>query len=225
LAAALLTELGIERAAVMGSSGGGIFAAAFARYHPARVSCLILECAQVHCWDHGRWIARANRWTLPLRRPLLRRWLLKSYLWQFRFQTPRKFLKFEAGMRYADVKDDSEALEISRLSVLSMQRCLPASPGFDNDFVVFLGNDELLPGSVVSPTLVIHDPLDPMAPIAHADWVCECIPSAERFEVESAGHLVWVGRDAMKMHERRLVFLQQNAGLCQGKKEQRIFTL
>ena len=103
LAAELLTTLGTARVAVMGSSGGGLFAGAFASRHPERTACLVLECGQSHRWDDPKWVPVASRWTLPLlRRPWLRRALLRAYRWQMRFQTPEKFLAMEAGPWYSD---------------------------------------------------------------------------------------------------------------------------
>lgn len=209
LAAEILTSLGIERAAIMGSSGGGAFAAAFAARHPARAACLVLECAQIHRWDDRRWLAAASQWTFPLlKRPITRRWLLRIYRWQFRFQTPTGFLKFESGPRFDEVRHDAEALDLCRLTLKSMRRCLPHSAGFDNDFAVFLEEDGLQPGAVACPTLVIHDPLDPVAPVAHAEWVAQCVPQAQRCDIQAAGHLVWAGRDALAMHDRRVKFLR-----------------
>jgi pimeloyl-ACP methyl ester carboxylesterase len=209
LAAELLTTLGIPRSAVMGSSGGGLFAAAFASRHSERTSCLVLECAQIHRWDDPHWVPVASRWTLPfLRRAWLRGWLLRSYRWQMRLQTPQKFLAFQAGARFPAVQNDTGALELCRETLESMRRCLRNCAGFENDFVLFLNESGLGPGSVVRPTLVIHDPADPMAPVAHADWACECVPSAERCCVEAGGHIIWFGRDAGVMHDRRASFLR-----------------
>jgi pimeloyl-ACP methyl ester carboxylesterase len=191
LSAELLTILGIERSAAMGSSGGGLFAAAFAARHPERTACLVLECAQLHRWDDRRWLPPANQWMLPLLvRPLLRRLLLRSYRWQFRWQTPAKFLRFESGSRYPDLANDTAALELAAICVEAMRRCLRQPKGFNNDFQVFLNVQTLPLGAIACPTLVIHDPMDPVAPVAHADWACDCIPNAQRFDVEAGGHLI-----------------------------------
>ena len=68
----------------------------------------------------------------------------------------------------------------------------------------------LHPGAIECPTLLIHDPFDPVAPIDHANWVADCIPQAERCLVHAGGHFVWIGKDAVEMHRRRVVFLRQN---------------
>lgn len=210
LAAQVLDVLQLPKVAVMGSSGGGPFAVAFAARYPQRVTCLVLACAQVHRWDHRRWLPVQSRWTLPLlARPKLRRWLLWGYRRQFQRLSPRAFLQLESGERFCEVQDDPTALELCRASVESMRRGVH-EPGFENDFEVFVSENVLEPGAVACPTLVIHDPCDPIVPVDHADWTIDCIPHAERFDVHAAGHLVWVGRDAEAMHARRVQFLRQH---------------
>ena len=54
LADELLEHLAIDRAVVIGTSGGGMPAACFARWYPQRTAALILQCAQSHQWDAGR---------------------------------------------------------------------------------------------------------------------------------------------------------------------------
>jgi pimeloyl-ACP methyl ester carboxylesterase len=214
LAAASLDELGYRRVTVMGSSGGGVFATAFAARHPERTECLVLECAQVHRWSEREWLSPANRWTFPwLVRPRLRRWLLRSYRWQLRWNSPRSFLKFEAGPRFAELIDDSLAWELSRLALTSMRRCASKCVGFDNDIAVFLSEDVLLPNSIHVPTLVIHDPHDPIVPLRHAEWAAHSIPHAELCLVATGGHLIWVGSEAAHMHTRRLKFLRQSSAV------------
>jgi pimeloyl-ACP methyl ester carboxylesterase len=56
LGAALLDRLGIERAAVIGTSGGGPAACRFAARHGKRTSGLILQCALSHPFDSGQWM-------------------------------------------------------------------------------------------------------------------------------------------------------------------------
>jgi pimeloyl-ACP methyl ester carboxylesterase len=98
--AALLDWVGIARVSVMGSFGVAAFAASFAASYPLRATSLVVLCPQVHRWDHKRWLPATSRWTLPLlRRPLLRKLLLKLYRVLLRRMTVTQFLKTEAGGR------------------------------------------------------------------------------------------------------------------------------
>jgi pimeloyl-ACP methyl ester carboxylesterase len=154
LAARLLDHLGVEAAAVMGCSGGGLFAARFAERYPVKTRCLVLGCAQTHRWDAPAWLPEHSRWTFPLLvRPVCRKPLLAAYRWQLKFATPAGLLKVEAGRRVDEARNDPAAIEFSRMTLYSMKRCQKRPAGFDNDFDILLGEDLLRRGSVKCPTL------------------------------------------------------------------------
>lgn len=211
VAAALLDSLGIRETSVMGSSGGAAFAASFAVTHAVRTRCLVLLCPQLHRWSGKRWLPATSRWTLPiLRRPLLRRLLLRLYRISLSGMSVKQFLKTEAGDRYADVADDPDAQNLASLSLTAMARGTRC-PGFENDFSVFL-NEEILgtSESSIAPTLVIHDERDPVAPRDHVEWFISRVPQCERVSLHTAGHLIWVGPDAERVHETRVRFLMRH---------------
>jgi pimeloyl-ACP methyl ester carboxylesterase len=210
LAAALLEHLGLDRVAVMGYSGGGLFAAKFAERYPAQTVCLILGCAQTHRWDSPTWLPIHSRLTYPLlARPVWRRMLLWGYRLQLNFTSAKALLKLEAGARFEDVRSDPEAIDFARRTLGSMKCCQARPAGFENDFQILLTEPLLQPGTVMCPTLVIHDPLDPMAPVQHRDWTLSCIPHANRCDVHAGGHLVWIGAEADLVQRRRVEFLRR----------------
>lgn len=212
VAAALLDSLGIARASVMGSSGGAAFAVSFAATYPLRTTSLVLLCPQVHRWDHKRWLPATSRWTLPwLRRPLLRSLLLKLYRILLRRMTVAQFLKTEAGNRYPEVAGDPAAQTLCEKTLAAMDRGVRCA-GFENDFIVFTGEDIIDPdGSVRTPTLIIHDVTDPVAPEDHVAWLVAKCPHCETVSVHAAGHLIWVGPGADVMHRARVRFLREHA--------------
>ncbi len=213
VAAALLDALGIERVGVMGSSGGGAFALSFALTHPDRCHSLTLLCPQLHRWSSKQWMPHSGRWLLPLLKvSLLRKLLMAAHRVRFSKMTALQFLKMEAGERYATVKNDPHAHEIAEASINMMKRGV-MFPGFVNDMRVFVYEDIFAEGDVLRPpSMVIHDAADPMAPVAHIDWFCNLVPSCQRVNVETAGHLVWTGRDAALVHESRVRFLRNSIG-------------
>jgi pimeloyl-ACP methyl ester carboxylesterase len=212
VAAALLDSLGISRVSVMGSSSGAAFAVSFALQHADRAWSLVLLCPQLHRWDHKRWLPTTSRWTLPfLKRPWLRKVLLALY----RFHLPRmsmhRFLKTEAGDRSPEVAGDPAARDLCQATLAAMAQGTKCA-GFENDFVVFTSEDILGPSSsLATPTLVIHDEKDPLAPVDHVDWFVSCFPECERVSVHAAGHLLWAGPDAEIMHRTRVRFLREHA--------------
>jgi pimeloyl-ACP methyl ester carboxylesterase len=125
--------------------------------------------------------------------------------------TASQFLKSEAGERYPDVAADPACRALCEQTLTAMvqgTRCA----GFDNDFAVFTGEDILAPGGLVhTPTLIIHDASDPMAPQDHVWWLVARYPQCEVIPVHAAGHLIWVGPGADAMHKARVRFLREHA--------------
>jgi pimeloyl-ACP methyl ester carboxylesterase len=213
VAEALLDSLGIGRISVMGSSGGAAFATAFVANYPARSKALVLLCPQVHRWDDKRWLPANSRWTLPfLKRPWLRGMLLCLYRILLRRMTVSQLLRAETGERYAAVADDAEVQSLGELTLAAMRKTTK-HPGFANDFAVFVGEDVLTAAMPIrTPTLILHDVLDPAAPRDHVDWFVTQCPHAEQVCVHTAGHLIWVGPEADRMHQTRVQFLRDHAG-------------
>lgn len=212
VSAALLDTLGIERVGVMGSSGGGTFALSFALTHPDRCNSLTLLCPQIHRWSSKEWMPHSGRWTLPfLRVSILRKLLMAGYRAQFSKITAAQFLKMEAGARYESIRSDQHALKVAAGSIELMKKGV-MFPGFENDMRIFVTEDVFAKGNTLQPpSMVIHDVVDPMAPVAQIDWFCNLVPSCQRVNVETAGHLVWAGRDAELVHESRVRFLRDSA--------------
>ena len=211
MAAALLDSLGIASVSVMGSSGGAAFAASFATRYPLRTSSLVLLCPQVHRWDHKRWLPSTSRRTLPLlRQPLLRKLLLKLYRVLLRRMTIAQFLKAQAGDRYPEVAGDPAFQTLGEQTLAAMGR-VAGYAGFENDFVIFTSEDIVgLGGSVQTPTLVIHDEADPVAPVDHVAWFVTNCSRCETVSVHAAGHLIWVGPGAEVIHKARVRFLREH---------------
>lgn len=213
VATALLDSLGLSRVAVMGSSGGAAFAASFAINHPDRAQSLVFLCPQLHRWDHKRWLPASSRWTLPLlKRSLLRRILL----WLYRRQLPRmsvpQFLKTQAGDRFRDVESNPVAEALCKTTLDAMRRGTRYA-GFENDFVIFTEEEIIGPdSSLETPTLIIYDVKDPMAPPDHVDWFVSRFPRCERVSIHAGGHLIWIGPEADLMHQTRVQFLRRHAG-------------
>ena len=88
----------------------------------------------------------------------------------------------------------------------------PSHPGFENDMIVFVNEDIIDKQTpIASPVLVVHDREDPMAPVAHVDWLASLNPECNRVAIHTAGHLVWTGPDAELMHNSRVQFINEHA--------------
>ena len=62
----LLDHLDVDRVVVVGTSGGGMPAAAFSAAFPDLSAGLVLQCCQSHQWDNRGWMPRGLGWSLPL---------------------------------------------------------------------------------------------------------------------------------------------------------------
>jgi pimeloyl-ACP methyl ester carboxylesterase len=141
--------------------------------------------------------------------------LRKILLTLYRFHLPRmsvkQFLKTEAGDRYPDVAGDPAAQRLCQTTLGAMARGTKCA-GFENDFVVFTNDFIVGPGSSLqTPTLILHDVKDPMAPVDHVHWFVSNFPKCERVSIHAAGHLIWVGPDADIMQRSRVRFLREHA--------------
>lgn len=213
MAAQLLDARGIEKIAVIGTSGGGPPAARFAAQFPARTACLILQCSQSHRWDAGKWLPQGMRWARPLfcsqfLRPFLRAHNLR--LCRKMLKHPRACLQKYTGDRFGDVQDDAALQELIPLLLEASLECAKQADGIENDWDILLSDGCLKPGTVHVPTLIIHDRLDPLVPFAHAEWSAASIAGAELCEFITAGHFIWYGAESQRMHDRRVAFLREH---------------
>jgi pimeloyl-ACP methyl ester carboxylesterase len=62
--------------------------------------------------------------------------------------------------------------------------------------------------SIKARTLIIHDRQDTFVPLIHAAEAGKRIRHAELRSYQLGGHILWLGRDARRMHSARLQFLK-----------------
>lgn len=213
LATQILDHLQIDRVGVLGTSGGGSPALAFASLCGARTAALVLQCAQSHRWDSAQWLPTGKGWLLPLLRPP---WMRRVVLFGYHLHnrnlawTPRSYFRELTGPRYAELSEDPAARELVDIMIEAVIACYAQPVGPDNDLQILLSESILAKETVACPTLIVHDRFDPVVPFAHAQWAASQIPNATICEVHSGGHLVWVGRDASMMLQQRCAFLRQH---------------
>jgi pimeloyl-ACP methyl ester carboxylesterase len=209
LAAELLKSLGIERAIVIGTSGGGPPACRFATRHPQQALALVLQCALSHRFDAGQWLPGGHEMLLPLFRYL---WLFRPLLRMANRQQAHN-PNFLAGCmtkeRFAELRESRALQSLAPQLSRAMVRCAEQPAGIENDWANWTGPPWLTPGEVRCPTLILHDRADMAAGFCHAEWTQHCIAHAQLCELHAGGHMIWIGRDRERMRSVRAAFIRQ----------------
>lgn len=216
LSCQLLDRLGAQKLAVIGTSGGGMPAAAFARLYPERTAALILQCAQSHRWDAPHWLPCGIGRALFLFRHSLFIPVLTAYnrhVARAARANPSLLLRSMGGAAAERLADCAEVLQAMESLADMAVRCARVPRGIENDWRILVGDNGIAPNTISCPTLIIHDPQDPLVPFGHAEWSKQSIAEAELLQVHGCGHLIWYGDGAAVMHARRMAFLEAVYGL------------
>jgi len=197
--AALLDTLTIATVTMIGISAAGPTALAFAQRHPDRMRKLILESAVATEWDEqikrGARIlfGRAEKFTWAMTRTALR---------LFPSLTIKSLVK---ELTILDIAEVMKRMSPDDLAfVKHMIRTFQSGTGFMND-IEHKVND--LTGIIV-PTLVMYSPNDKNVPPRNAKRIAGEVATCELYEVPSDTHLLWIGRYANDVWQKRLSFLR-----------------
>jgi pimeloyl-ACP methyl ester carboxylesterase len=164
--AGLLTELGLERATVLGMSMGGYAALAFAARHPGRLGALILADTRAAA-DSPE--ARAGRAAAI---DTIRSAGPDAYL---AASLPRQLAPGASAALIAEVRAQAEARPDSLLAGVAALRDRPDRSA------------EL--GAIRCPTLVVCGEAEQIVPVAEMRGMADAIPGAKFVSIPGAGHL------------------------------------
>jgi len=178
-AAGLLTELGIEKAHVLGVSMGGMIAQELALNHPQRVKGLVLGCTTCGGASHSDREGGA----VPAAPEVIA--LLTPQAGLSREEQVRRSWPAVTTPEFLDSHRDvmEERLRVSLINptpIETAQWQMAAVQVFDTF--------DRLP-QIKAPTLVLHGDRDVLVPVANAHALKERIPGAELRIVAGAGHL------------------------------------
>jgi pimeloyl-ACP methyl ester carboxylesterase len=199
-AAAVLDDIGVTRAHVMGLSMGGMIAQAMAIDHPDRVATLVLGCtspapirfmgdpeAGIQLFQGTMLMGSDPDAALDILIPLV-------FSDEFLRENPsiRDLARLIVGQ--AKLSDDA---------ALAMMRAF----GDISKGTMFDVSDRL--GEIAVPTLVQHGTADRLVPVEAGRYLAEHIPGAEYQEFEGAGHVYSMERPA-EAFPRVLGFLAEH---------------
>jgi pimeloyl-ACP methyl ester carboxylesterase len=211
--AAVLDSLEIDRAAIVGVSGGGPSSIAFASKHPDRTSALGLVCAVApHLLDVPRSASVAAR--IPAV-PQLVASIVRA-LGRRRLTNPdrvrRELQKSLTPDEYSRADSDHAVTADLVRHALSHLEAPPGLSGMRNDLRQFedARRAGAKPSVVKAPTFVLHGDADPVVGVAAARHHAEAIADAQIEVYEQAGHLFMLTRRSESSAALR-TFLQEHA--------------
>jgi pimeloyl-ACP methyl ester carboxylesterase len=197
--AALLDTLQIPMADVIGISAAGPTALAFAQRHPGRTRKLILESAMATDWDErtkrGARVAfgRAEKVTWAAMRMILKLFptvLIKALL---------------HDLTVLDVDEVIRRMSPSDLEFIKrMIQASQSGTGFMNDIEHRV--DKL--DTITRPVLVMYSPNDKTVSPKNARRVADEVATSELYVVPSDTHLIWIGKTAKDVWQKRFAFLR-----------------
>ncbi len=179
--ACLLDALGIQQAAIMGTSAGGTSAIQFALRHPDRCSALVLISSNAP----GE--TEAALPPEPLAKVLFKSdfifWLLTTYFRSSMNSIMGVPKGFELTPEY-----EADVAEV-------MKTILPVNPRSDGAiFDMYVSNPDINTGypleEITMPVLIINAVDDPLALYENAQSMAERIPDAKLVAIESGGHML-----------------------------------
>ena len=196
--AALLDTLQISVVDVIGISAAGPTALAFVQQHPRRVRKVVLESAVATDWEEQT----KRRSRIGFGRAARVTWGIMHLLLKF---FPTVIIK--ALLQDLTVLDVNMVLQkMSQEDLAFVKRMLQtsqASTGFLNDIEHKLDHLD----TITKPLLVMYSPNDGTVSPKNAGRLANEIATCELYEVPSDTHLIWIGKYAKDVWEKRLSFL------------------
>jgi pimeloyl-ACP methyl ester carboxylesterase len=176
LYAALLDELGIQKAVIMGFSGGGPSSLQFAIRHPERCSGLIMLCAVSQHYSEQEQLE-----AMP---PIQRR--IKSIMAHLIFfNNPALFLIEKTLLRWLPSSMPEEVYQS-----LFMHQLRDA--GYKNDMEQFERIHDYPLEQITAPTFVLHGDRDSNLFIHHSELVASRVPRAKFVIDEGGDHFFYI---------------------------------
>lgn len=196
----VLDHLDINKVSLIAISDAGPSGIAFAAHYPSRVDKLILEAARTSPWDACQ---RRNRKILfsPS----------ESFVWSSIRATLRVFPDLAMKIILSDMTTDNVEDYMNNLTpndrsfIYEMLLTSQSKRGFVLDIDHSLTNMT----QINVPVLGMYSQKDKSVPYTNALLLKSKIPHSEIYEVEADSHLIWIGKDAKEVWNKRLAFLAQ----------------
>ncbi len=216
LFAALLDELGVEKAAIVSASAGGPPAYMFAIRQPQRCWGLVAIDSVSGYYDMPSTagpIAQAI-FTSDLGQKLLKMIGEKRpdmFLKQI-FQAEALFTKkqFDEHLEYAMGSEFAKSFVLAFME--SMNPYKPRKVGTDNDMEIYRNMGFMPVDQIKCPSLIIHGTHDADVKFYDAVYVVEHLPGARRHWIEEGSHIgFWISKNGAAAQDTARAFLDEHA--------------
>lgn len=197
--AALLDTLQITAVDVIGISAAGPTALAFAQRHPSRTRKLILESAVTTDWDEQ-----------TKRRSRLGFGRAEKVTWAFMHLMLKLFPTVIIKVLLHDLTVLNVDEVINRMTeddlhfIKRMLQTSHSGTGFVNDIEHKVDNL----ASISAPVLVMYSPNDRTVAPHNAQRIADEVTTCELYAAPSDTHLIWIGKSAKDVWQKRLSFLK-----------------
>lgn len=197
--AALLDALQVPTANVIGISAAGPTALAFAQRHPSRTRKLILESAMATDWDEQT----KRRARVGFGRAEKVTWAIMHLLLKLFPTAMIKVLLHD--LTILDVDEVIRRMSPGDLDFIKrMIQTSQSGTGFMNDIEHRVDNL----AAITRPVLVMYSPNDKTVSPKNAYRVASEVATCELYEAPSDTHLIWIGKSAKDVWQKRLSFLR-----------------
>ncbi len=219
--AALLDNLGVQSAAVLGFSEGAPAALFFALRHPRRISALALVSPVTKRFDpnarpggseFGRDISKGltgdvGSW---LGVEIAERDPLRGLDWLLALTSAQEPVQRAASALF--IAGNLEQRDWYRSFQGTFAPLSPRETGARNDAIQLRGLQDFAFPKIAVPTLLIHGALDRCVPLADSEAAAAKIPGATLLTVPDAGHIVQLGEHGGEVRKKLVEFFRAGSG-------------
>lgn len=197
----VLDYLNLERVHVIAVSAAGPSGIALASRYPERVDRLVLEAALTGAWDR-----KARKKAMLLFGPA-EKMVTGSLKFMLKLFPDLVMKQLLADMTTEDVEDYLNHLSANdRRFIYDM--LATSQPG--RGFILDLDHDVTNLDELNVPVLGMYSQKDRSVPYTNALLLKSTVPDCEIYEVNADSHLIWIGKDAHDVWNKRLEFLNQS---------------
>jgi len=208
--------------AVIGMSGGGPSALAFASLFPMQTKALVLQAAVTRPWWHVKYVpasfARDYQDAVNEHKDLPndaeRYQAVTMSLGERIIETAKApgYNIVESVVGKKRLRAVQRDIAGDAVITLELKTPYNQDEGTASDFFrLFRASREFCDWRcIIAPTLIIHDEEDIFVRVAHARMARHFIRNAQLKAFRLGGHMVWLGDEAAAMHQARVAFLRRH---------------